>query len=300
MFVIASMNSFSIKDLETISGIKAHTIRIWEQRYDLIKPTRTDTNIRRYSSDELRHLLNISLLNKHGFKISHISKMTDAEIQEKILSLNDADAQRDRLINDLVGKLSAMQLDEFEKQLDNFILSRGIEKTITQLIFPFLEKIGILWLTNNINPAQEHLVTNIIRSKLINGIECAHPHFRMNKSFLLFLPEYEYHELGLLFVHYLLKSRGAKVYYLGTNIPLKDAAFTIRELQPDVIYMHLTSTSSKFNLDKYMSNLKIHTGKTPVIISGYITQHHKKNPPEGYHFKKSLAQVIEYISSLHS
>jgi DNA-binding transcriptional MerR regulator len=293
------MNSFSIKDLEAISGIKAHTIRIWEQRYSLIRPERTDTNIRRYSSEELRHLLNISLLNKHGFKISKISRMSDTEMQEKILSLNDADAQRDRIINDLVAKLSAMQLDEFEKQLDNFILSRGIEKTITQLIFPFLQKIGILWLTNNINPAQEHLVTNIIRAKLINGTECTHSHYKLNKSFLLFLPESEYHELGLLFVQYLLKSRGAKVYYLGANIPLKDAAFAIRELKPDIVYMHLTSTSSRFNLEKYMSNLKIHSDKTPVIISGYITQQYKKIPPDGFHFKKSLAQVLEYISSLH-
>ena len=294
------MNSFTIKDLETISGIKAHTIRIWEQRYSLIKPSRTDTNIRRYSSDELRHILNISLLNKNGFKISHISKMSEADIQEKILSLNDLDAQRDRLVNDLIAKLSSMQLDEFEKQIDNYLLSRGIEKTITQLIFPFLEKIGILWLTNSINPAQEHLVTNIIRSKLINGIECAHSHHKMNKSFLLFLPETEYHELGLLYVYYLLKSRGAKVYYLGANVPLKDVAFVIKNLVPDVIYIHLSSTSSKFNFEKYLQMLKIHSGKTQVIISGYITQHYKKNVPERFQLKKSLGQVMEYISSFHS
>jgi DNA-binding transcriptional MerR regulator len=292
------MNSFSIKDLETISGIKAHTIRIWEQRYALVKPSRTGTNIRRYSSDELRHILNISLLNKNGFKISRISKMSDAEICEKILSLNDVKAQKDRLVNELIAKLSSMQLDEFEKQVDSYILSRGIEKTITHLIFPFLEKIGILWLTNNINPAQEHLVTNIIRSKLINGIETTHSHLRTSKSFLLFLPESEYHELGLLFVHYLLKSRGAKVYYLGANIPLKDVAFVIKHLGPGVIYIHLSSVSSKFNFEKYLQLLKIHTGKTQVIISGYITQQYKKNVPSGFHLKKSLDQVVEYISSL--
>ena len=294
------MDSFTIKDLETISGIKAHTIRIWEQRYALIKPSRTDTNIRRYSSDELRLILNISLLNKNGFKISHISKMSEVEILEKILSLNDMDAQRDRLVNDLIANLSSMQLEEFEKQIDNYILSRGIEKTITQLIFPFLERIGILWLTNNINPAQERLVTNIIRSKLINGIECTHSHFQMNKSFLLFLPESEHHELGLLFVYYLLKSRGAKVYYLGANIPLLDAAFVIKNLSPDIIYIHLSSTSSKFNLEKYMQVLKIHALKTPVIISGYITQQYKKQIPETFHLKKSLSQVMEYISSVQS
>ena len=292
------MNSFTIKDLETISGIKAHTIRIWEQRYSLIKPLRTNTNIRRYSSDELRQLLNISLLNKNGFKISRISKMAEAEVQEKILSLSNLDAQRDRQVNELIAKLSSMQLDEFEKQIDSYILSRGIEKTITQLIFPFLEKIGILWLTNNINPAQEHLVTNIIRSKLINGIENIRIQNKLNKSFLLFLPESEYHELGLLFVHYLLKSRGAKVYYLGANIPLKDAAFVIRNLRPDTIYIHLSSTTSKFNFGKFLQLLKIHAGKTPVIISGYITQLYNKQVPEGFHLKKSLAGVMEYISSL--
>jgi DNA-binding transcriptional MerR regulator/methylmalonyl-CoA mutase cobalamin-binding subunit len=294
------MNSFTIKDIETISGIKAHTIRIWEQRYSLIKPSRTGTNIRRYSSDELRQILNISLLNKNGFKISHISKMSEADIHEKILSLNDLDAQRDRLVNDLIAKLSSMQLEEFEKQIDSYILSRGIEKTITQLIFPFLEKIGILWLTKNINPAQEHLVTNIIRSKLINGIECTHSNFRLSKTYLLFLPESEYHELGLLFVHYLLKSRGAKVHYLGANIPMKDAVFVINNLKPDVIYMHLTSTSSKFNLDKYVQNLKLHTGKTPVIISGYITLNYKKSLPANFQMKKSLSGVMAYISTLQS
>lgn len=294
------MNSFTIKDLETISGIKAHTIRIWEQRYSLIKPSRTGTNIRRYTSDELRHILNISLLNKNGFKISHISKMSEAEILEKILSLSNLDAQRDRMVNDLIAKLSAMQLDELEKQIDSYILSRGIEKTITQLIFPFLEKIGILWLTNNINPAQEHLITNIIRSKLINGIESVHPNRKMNKSFLLFLPETEYHELGLLFVYYLLKSRGAKVYYLGANVPLKDVAFVIKNLTPDVIYIHLSSTSAKFNFEKYIQMLKIHTGKTGVVISGYITQQYKKEVPPSFHLKKSLSQVMEYISALQT
>lgn len=294
------MNSFTIKDLETISGIKAHTIRIWEQRYSLIKPSRTGTNIRRYTSDELRHILNISLLNKNGFKISHISKMSEAEILEKILSLSNLDAQRDRMVNDLIAKLSTMQLDELENQIDSYILSRGIEKTITQLIFPFLEKIGILWLTNNINPAQEHLITNIIRSKLINGIEGVHSNRKMNKSFLLFLPETEYHELGLLFVYYLLKSRGAKVYYLGANVPLKDVAFVIKNLIPDVIYIHLSSTSAKFNFEKYLQMLKIHTGKTEVVISGYITQQYKKQVPSSFHLKKSLSQVMEYISALQT
>ena len=224
--------------------------------------------------------------------------MSEAEISEKILSLNDVNAQQDRQVNELIAKLSSMQLDEFEKHINSYINSKGIQKTITNLIFPFLERTGILWLTNNINPAQEHLVTNIIRSKLISGIENIRKQNKINKSFLLFLPESEYHELGLLFVHYLLKSRGAKVYYLGANIPLKDAAFVIRNLRPDTIYIHLSSTTAKFNFGKFLQLLKIHAGKTQVIISGFVTQQYNKQVPEGFQLKKSLAGVMEYISSL--
>ena len=165
------MHSFTIKDLENLSGIKAHTIRIWEQRYSFLKPSRTDTNIRFYSNDELKTILNVALLNKYGFKISHIDKMNEGEIKDKILSLNQIEAQQERIINSLIQYMIDLDMENFEKLLNGFITSRGIEKTITQIIFPYLEKIGILWLTNHINPAQEHLVSNIIRQKLIVGYQ---------------------------------------------------------------------------------------------------------------------------------
>ncbi|MEO6541085.1 MAG: MerR family transcriptional regulator, partial [Ferruginibacter sp.] len=165
------MHSFTIKDLENLSGIKAHTIRIWEQRYTFLKPSRTGTNIRFYSNEELKKLLNVALLNKFGFKISHIDKMSEEEIKVKILSLNQLEAQQDRIVNTLIQNMVDLDMESFEQVLDDFIMARGIEKTISQIIFPFLEKIGILWLTNHINPAQEHLVSNIIRQKLIVGIQ---------------------------------------------------------------------------------------------------------------------------------
>jgi MerR family transcriptional regulator, light-induced transcriptional regulator len=164
------MHSFTIKDLENLSGIKAHTIRIWEQRYSFLKPNRTDTNIRFYSNEELKKLLNVALLNKYGFKISHIDRMNEGEMKERILSLNQLEAQQERIVNTLIQNMVDLDMDSFESTLDNFISIRGIEKTILQIIFPYLEKIGILWMTNHINPAQEHLVSNIIRQKLISGI----------------------------------------------------------------------------------------------------------------------------------
>jgi len=202
------MNSFTIKDLENLSGIKAHTIRIWEQRYQFLKPSRSDTNIRYYSNDELKKVLNIALLNKYGYKISHIDKMGDVEVKEKILSLTNTQAQQERIVNDLIQCMIDLNIDRLENILDDHIRLRGIERTIIQIIFPYMEKIGILWLTNHINPAQEHLVTNIIRQKLIVGIEGIVTLLKVNKTVLLFLPEGEYHELGMLFMYYLLKSRG--------------------------------------------------------------------------------------------
>ncbi|WP_323824083.1 B12-binding domain-containing protein, partial [Pseudomonas aeruginosa] len=132
-----------------------------------LNPQRTDTNIRYYSNVELKTVLNIALLNKFGYKISHIDKMTPDEMKEKILSLSQIQAQQERIVNEMIHSMVDMKMDEFEAVLDNYILAKGIEKTITQIIFPFMERIGVLWQTNHINPAQEHLVTNIIRQKLI-------------------------------------------------------------------------------------------------------------------------------------
>lgn len=292
------MNAFTIKDLENLTGIKAHTIRIWEQRYSFLKPQRSDTNIRYYSSNELKTILNIALLNKYGFKISHIDKMDEVQMKERILSLSQAQAQQERVVNELIQNMVDLDLDAFELVLDKYIHSKGIERSITQIIFPFLERIGILWLTNHINPAQEHLVTNIIRQKLIIGIEGARSHIQVNKTLLLFLPEGEHHELGLLFMYYLLKSRGIKVLYIGANAPLKDVAYVANLKNPDYIYCHLTSVAHNFNFEKFLNNYHQKMGNHKLIVSGLLTQSYKKKVPENIDFKKSLSEVMEYIASL--
>jgi MerR family transcriptional regulator, light-induced transcriptional regulator len=292
------MNAFTIKDLENLSGIKAHTIRIWEQRYSFLKPQRTDTNIRYYNNEELKKLLNVALLNKYGFKISHIDKMNEVEIKDRILSLSQVQAQQERIINDLIQSMIELEIEQFESILDNYIMARGIERTIVQIIFPFLEKIGILWSTNHINPAQEHLVTNIVRQKLIVGIESVNTHMQVNKTLLLFLPEGEHHELGLLFIHYLLRSRGLKVLYLGSNVPLKDVDYVLQVKKTDFVYAHLTSLAHNFNFDRFLVQLSQKIKNVPIIISGLVTQQYRKTPPQGIHLKKSLSEVMEYISSL--
>jgi MerR family transcriptional regulator, light-induced transcriptional regulator len=298
LVVINIMNAFTIKDLENLSGIKAHTIRIWEQRYQFLKPQRTSTNIRYYTNDELKTVLNIALLNKYGYKISHIDRMDRDELKDKILSLNNVQAQQERLINELIQCMVDMNLEEYEAVLDNYILARGIEKTIMHLIFPFLERIGILWMTNHVNPAQEHLVTNIIRQKLVVGIESIVTHMKVDKTVLLFLPEGEYHELGLLFTYYLMKSRGVKVLYLGSSVPLKDLDYVIQLKKPDYIYTHLTALAPNFNFEKFLNLIGLRFPATPFVISGQVTQTYRKKVPANAHLRKSLAEVMEYITQM--
>ncbi len=290
------MHSFTIKDLENLSGIKAHTIRIWEQRYSFLKPSRTDTNIRVYSSDELKKLLNVALLNKFGFKISHIDKMNAVEISDKILSLNQQEAMQDRIINILIQNMIDLDIDAFEAVLDDFILAKGIEKTISQIIFPFLEKIGILWLTNHINPGQEHLVSNIIRQKLIVGIENIRNSVKINKTVLLFLPETEYHELSLLFMNYMFKNKGVSTIYLGCSIPLKDVEYIVKLKNPDYIYTHLTSVGTRFNFDRFIDHLSRSFPEIPVVISGQLATTYQKKILPPINFKRSFAEVMEFLA----
>jgi DNA-binding transcriptional MerR regulator len=292
------MNSFTIKDLENLSGIKAHTIRIWEQRYHFLKPKRTDTNIRKYSNEELKTILNIALLNKYGFKISHIDKMNQEEINEKILSLGDSRAIQERLINSLVQEMAELDMEKFEKILNAQIAAKGVERTVMQVIFPFLEKIGILWQTGNINPAQEHLVSNIIRQKLVLGIEKVVPATRIEKTVLLFLPEDEHHELGLLFLYYLLKSRGARTIYIGANISLADVEEVVRLKKPDLAFVHLTGTGPGFHFEKFLTNINQRFLNMKTVVSGLVTVDYKKKLPPLIELKRSLSEMMSFVLSL--
>ncbi len=292
------MNTFTIKDLETLSGIKAHTIRMWEQRYALLTPQRTSTNIRYYSNDELKNLLNIALLNKYGYKISHITNMTAVQLKEKILSLNNSEALLERLLVELIQYMVDMDMDSFETVLNKYIAQKGIERSITQILFPFLEKIGILWQTDNVNPAQEHLVTNIVRQKLIMGIENVVPFGTNNKSVLLFMPEGEHHEIGLLYVNFIMKSKGIKTIYLGANIPVNDLTQLVKLKKPDYIYTHITSIHGGASFDKFLVQCKHHLPSSRIVISGLAAQQYSKPVAANVTLKKSIIQVMDFIVNI--
>ena len=216
------MAKYSIKDLEHLSGIKAHTLRIWEQRYNLINPKRTDTNIRYYDQNDLKLVLNVSLLKENGFKISKIADMSTEEMFEEVKRVSEKTTSFADQIYALT--LAMIDLDEqrFEKIISTNTLKIGFERTMMNVISPFLSKIGIMWITDSINPAQEHFISNLIRQKLMVAIDGQYPTLDDNaKRYMLFLPDGELHELSLLFANYLIRARHNKVIYLGQSMPMK-------------------------------------------------------------------------------
>jgi DNA-binding transcriptional MerR regulator len=292
------MSTYTIKDLEQISGIKAHTIRVWEQRYNFLQPKRTETNIRSYSGEELKTILNVSLLNKYGYKISHIDKMSTIQMEEKILGLNQLDAQKEKVVNDLIKDMVSLNMVSFERQLDNYIAQKGIEKTIIEIIFSFLERVGILWITNHINPAQEHLSTNILRQKIILGIEKLPNYVQTPKRVVLFMPEGEFHEIGLLYVHFLLKQKGIGVDYLGTNVPVVDLKFLTEFKKVDFLFSHITSPAKSFKFNKFLDQLGQIDKSIPIVLSGLIIQEYKGNVASNVHLKRSLLETIDFMHSI--
>ena len=165
------MATYSIKDIEHLSGIKAHTLRIWEKRYNIIVPKRTQTNIRYYDDEDLKRLLNVSVLNRYGYKISSIANLHEKEIRNEILAITSKYGDLSAQIENLIVAMVDFDKAYFDKIFNKSIMSRGLEETMLKVIYPFFEKIGILWQTGNINPAQEHFISNLIRQKLIVAID---------------------------------------------------------------------------------------------------------------------------------
>ena len=179
------------------------------------------------------------------------------------------------------------------------IAQNGIERTVTELIFFFLDKVGILWQTNRIFPAQEHIVSNIIRQKIVRAIDGLPFVERQHPLCLLFLPEDEHHEMGLLFVYYLLRRNNIPVIYLGANVPLKDIGHILPIKSPSYLYLHLTTFPRQHNFQKYLSLLSKQAAGKQILISGSATQTYRKALPENVRFLTSFPEVISYVSSIN-
>lgn len=237
--------NYSIKELENFTGIKAHTIRIWEKRYKIISPSRTDTNIRYYSEDEFKHLLNVSILNKNGYKISRIAKLNQETINKKIIEIANTDQDVDSQIENLI--LSVFELNEinFDKIIAAAIITFGFEDAMKKIISPFYQKIYFLKQSESINIAQEQFAYNLIKRKLYVEIDSINPFIRYKpKTFIMFLPNNDHREIEIVFYKYIIKKRGHRAIYVGNNVAISDLISVSKKVFPDYIFTFLPNNIS--------------------------------------------------------
>ncbi len=252
------MNYFSISQLARYSGIKPHTIRMWEQRYNALTPNRSEGNTRYYDSKQLRRLLNIASLLESDHKVSELCKMPDQELFKMVEELPGkvkGDAINDFFVLQLVN--AGMNYDElnFDKTFSHCLLRYGIKDAYVKVIYPMLQRVGIMWTTNAIEPAAEHFISNQVKQKLFTVIDSL-PAAKTNKdSWLLFLPENEFHEIGLLFAYFLIRQSGHKVIYLGANVPLESLFVATKETSPGKILLFLAHNDLPDETQTYLDEL---------------------------------------------
>ncbi|WP_375443819.1 MerR family transcriptional regulator [uncultured Fibrella sp.] len=292
------MSNYSIKDLEQLSGIKAHTLRIWEHRYNIIQPKRTDTNIRTYDDQDLKLVLNISLLKDHGYKISEISKLTVEEMYQEVIKISDRQLNYPDQIHALTISMIDLDEDRFEKIISTNILQFGFENTMIHIIYPFLSRIGTLWVTGSIGPAQEHFITNLIRQKLIVAIDGQVSKQGPNgKKYMLFLPEGEMHEISLLFANYIIRARYNKVVYLGQNLPFNELVFAYNVHKPDYIFSAITSVPSNSEAQAYVTKLGAQFPEAHLLLTGYQMVGQDIQMPENGTIVNNIDDLIRVAST---
>lgn len=294
------MAFFSIKDIEAVSGIRCHTLRIWETRYGILKPRRTDSNIRYYDDDDLKCILNISILNRHGFKISEIARMKREDLCEHVMRIRQHEAVIDNHIKNLISAMVGLDEKSFHQIISSSIAQIGLEQTMISVVFPFLNEVGIMWQIGTINPVHEHFATQIIKQKLYVAIDenMGNKADTMRKKFLLFLPENEQHTLGLLFANYLLRSRGHEVNYLGQEIPLPDLLAGSDWIKPDYIFTTLTSAHVNVRKEILVKSLCENWPETTILLSGIQFLNADLELPSNAMLIRNVQAFVELADSL--
>lgn len=294
------MSTYSIKDLEQLSGIKAHTLRIWEQRYQFILPKRTETNIRYYDDKDLKLVLNIALLKDNGYKISKIAGMGEEEMNSEVLRLTEKNLRYPDQIHALTLAMIDLDEDRFEKIMATNILKLGFESTMINVIYPFLSKIGVLWQTGAINPSQEHFISNLIRQKLIVAID---GQFVSNEDsqhkYLLYLPEGELHELTLLFLCYIIKARRNKVVYFGQNLPFDDLRSIYDVHEPDYILTIITTSPPADEVKDYVKKLSRSFPEAEILLSGYQVIGQQIKSHDNVKVFTRIDHIIQFVEEMN-
>lgn len=287
------MNTFTIKDIENFTGIKAHTIRIWEQRYELFQARRKDTNHRTYDGDDLKTLLRIAFLYHHGVKISRIAALSEQEQNKLSLQIAAKGASPMLSVHELIAATLEYDTRRFEQIFSSQVLHLGFERCITAVIYPYLEKIGVLWLTGNVIPAQEHFSANIIRTKIMTAIDGLPMNGEAKAHYLLFLPEGEFHEIPLLYVQYLLKKHGQMVTSFGPNIPVSDLAPFVAAKKVTHLYTYLLTSVSQQAMHQFITGLSAQFPGVKILVSGPQTGRLKDSLPANVFVITQLEKLLE-------
>jgi MerR family transcriptional regulator, light-induced transcriptional regulator len=289
---------YSIKDLERLSGVKAHTIRIWEQRYGVLKPQRTETNIRRYDDTELKLLLNLSQLIRHGGKISKLSRLSADQLTKELEVVAEGAIDPDDFYSIHIDKLIIAMVDfselKFEKVISVTTIKFGFDATMRYVILPFLRKVGLMWQAGEINIAQEHFVTNLIRRKMIVAIDGLLIPDR-DLRYILFLPEGEFHELGLLFAKYYFKSRGIHVLYLGQSVPLIDLTSAANVFKAQGLFTFITTPNTPTLITSYFESLRKNFPDAKVLVAGPQVAKQMVNPVSGVTYFTNIDDFVTFL-----
>lgn len=294
------MNHFSISQLQQFSGVKAHTIRMWEQRYNALTPNRSEGNTRYYDGSQLRRLLNIVSLMNGEYKLSELCAMSDdllfKELRKAPQSSLGTDERNEYFIVQLIA--AAINYDEahFEKIFSGALLRLGLKDTYTKVIYPMLTRIGLMWTENSIPPAQEHFISNIIRQKLFTAIDSMPPAQSSKDSWILFLPENEFHEIGLLFAHYMIRQAGKKVIYLGNNVPSDTLELAVKDINPGNILLFMVHYNIPEDVQQYLDSLKKQFPKIRIHVSGNEKLISQLKSDKAFHWIRSAEELEKYLA----
>lgn len=260
------MEEYSIKDLERITGIKAHTIRMWEKRYKIFCPRRTNSNLRVYCNEDLKKLMSINTLLKNGYKISQIASFTDEELKDKIIQLLQGKSDSNIVLENLI--LATFELDEekFDKIYTRSILQLGFEETFIKVICPFLKKIELFWQIGKINQIHKNFVSLLIRNKIIIAIDAQIVLQYKDKTILFFLPEKEFNEIKILFFMYFARKKALKTIYIGQNVPIKDLKETFKDKKIDYVVFSYENMKNISEINNYISNIKEIFHNSNIIV----------------------------------
>ena len=293
--------NFSIKDLENLTGIKAHTIRIWEKRYNLLSPNRSDTNIRNYNLTSFQKLLNISYLNNNGIKISKIANLKEEEIPIKVREIASRAKVEDHAINAL--KMAMINFDQvlFYSTYNNLLENKTFSEIFYSVFLPLLNEIGLLWQTNTITPAHEHFLSVHVKQKILlntERLQLLEPK-PVSKTFVLFLPDNEIHDIGLLFINYQLRSKGYHTIFLGESVPMESLSDLLEFFEEITFVSYFTVYPEEENITDYIKKfheLLLKKDNTKLLLLGKrLSTFDKSNLPEKISIFNSIENLIEQL-----